>query len=81
MLVLWLCMVGARRCGGCPGFLKFSVNNVQDLELLLMHNRKYCAEIAHTVSSQARQQIVKRAAELNVRVLNKSAKLRTEESA
>jgi large subunit ribosomal protein L32e len=65
----------------CPGFLKFSVNNVQDLELLLMHNRKYCAEIAHTVSSLTRQQIVKRAAELNVRVLNKSAKLRTEESA
>ena len=46
-----------------PGFLKFSVNSVQDLELLLMHNRKYAAEIAATVSSKNRKSIVQRAAE------------------
>ena len=63
------------------GFLKFSVNSVQDLELLLMHNRKYAAEIAATVSSKNRKSIVQRAAELNVRVINASARLRTEESA
>merc|ERR1712216_884456 len=32
------------------GFLKFVVHNVADLDLLLMHNRKYCAEVAHNVS-------------------------------
>ena len=27
------------------GFYKFVVNNAAELEMLLMHNRKYCAEI------------------------------------
>ncbi|XP_039034603.1 60S ribosomal protein L32-1-like [Hibiscus syriacus] len=29
------------------GFKKFVVHNVGELELLMMHNRTYCAEIAH----------------------------------
>merc|ERR1719412_1081709 len=42
----------------CPnGFKKFLVNNVSDLEVLLMQNRIYAAEIAHTVSSQKRKLI------------------------
>jgi large subunit ribosomal protein L32e len=61
------------------GFLKFRVNNVKDLELLLMHNRKYAAEIAHNVSVRKRQQIVERALQLNVKVINGNAKLRTQE--
>ena len=61
------------------GFLKFVVHNVADLDLLLMHNRKYCAEVAHNVSAQNRKAIVERAQQLNVNVINKSAKLRSEE--
>lgn len=44
------------------GFLKAVVHNVADLDLLLMHNRKYCAEVAHNVSTQKRKDIVQRAA-------------------
>ena len=61
------------------GFLKFRVNNVEDLNLLLMHNKKYAAEIAATVSTQKRKQILERAAQLNVHVVNKNARLRSEE--
>lgn len=35
--------------------------------MLLMHNRKYAAEIAHNVSVRKRKDIVARALQLNVR--------------
>jgi len=62
------------------GFKKFRVQNVRELELLLMHNRTYAAEIASGVSVRNRKAIIERAAQLNVKVLNASARVRTEES-
>ncbi|KAJ3334884.1 60S ribosomal protein L32 [Gonapodya sp. JEL0774] len=61
------------------GFHKFSVTSPQEIDLLLMHNRSYCAEIAHAVSARTRVKIVERAAQLGVRVINGGAKLRTAE--
>eukprot|EP00924_Labyrinthula_sp_SR-Ha-C_P016807 snap_masked-scaffold_6-processed-gene-15.47-mRNA-1 protein AED:0.16 eAED:0.16 QI:0/-1/0/1/-1/1/1/0/134 len=62
------------------GFFKFSVSNVKDLDMLLMHNRTYCAEISHNVGKKTRTAILERARELNVKVLNGDGKLREEEN-
>ncbi|OIW19272.1 hypothetical protein TanjilG_20397 [Lupinus angustifolius] len=61
------------------GFKKFVVHNVNDLELLLMHNRTYCAEIAHNISTRKWKEIVERAAQLDVVVTNKIARLSSQE--
>merc|ERR1719367_2212274 len=61
------------------GLYKFGVSNVRDLELLLMHNRTYCAEIASNVSTRKRKEILERAEQLNIRVINGEAKFEAEE--
>lgn len=62
------------------GLYKFLVNNVNELEVLMMQNRLYCAEIAHSVSSRKRIAIIERAKELDIKVTNPGAKVKTEET-
>jgi large subunit ribosomal protein L32e len=50
------------------GFLKFRVHNVKEIEMLLLHNRKYACEIARGASTRTRKAIIERAAQLNVKV-------------
>lgn len=58
----------------------FVVNNVKDLEMLLMNNKKYAATIGHSVGARKRKAIVSRAKELQINVTNAAAKLRAEEN-
>eukprot|EP00045_Choanoeca_perplexa_P022102 m.8339 g.8339 ORF g.8339 m.8339 type:complete len:134 (-) comp9154_c0_seq1:203-604(-) len=61
------------------GFRKFLVRTPEDLEVLLMHNRVYAAELAHNLSAKTRRTIVERAAQLNVKVTNGKARVQTED--
>ncbi|KIW21210.1 60S ribosomal protein L32 [Exophiala spinifera] len=60
------------------GHRAFLVHNARDVEILLMHNRTYAAEIASAVSSRKRVEIVAKAKALGVKVTNPKAKLTTE---
>ncbi len=63
------------------GFKKFLISNLADLEVLLMNNRVYCGELAANLSARKKKEIVKRAAELNVKITNYKGKLVTEDKA
>ncbi|KAJ2453653.1 60S ribosomal protein L32 [Coemansia sp. RSA 2336] len=62
------------------GFRKFTVHNLAELESLVMLNRTYAAEIGHNVGAKKRIELVKRASELNVNVINADARVRTVEN-
>lgn len=53
--------------------LKFTVNNMKELECLMMNSEKYCAEIGKNVGAVLRIKMLKRAKELNVGITNKKS--------
>jgi large subunit ribosomal protein L32e len=60
------------------GHKAFLVHNIQDVDVLLMHNRTYAAEIAHAVSARKRVEIIGRAKQLGVKVTNAKARVTVE---
>ncbi|XP_035556218.2 60S ribosomal protein L32-like [Canis lupus dingo] len=62
------------------GFWKFLVHNVKELEVLLIGNKSYYAEIAYNVSSKNHKVIVERIAQLAIRFTNPNARLHGEEN-
>ncbi len=63
------------------GFRKIVINNADDLNMLLVQNRIYAAEVAHNVSARNRMAIVKRAKELDIKLTNPNARIVVAESA
>jgi large subunit ribosomal protein L32e len=62
------------------GFKSFLVKNVKELELLLMHNRSFSALVAKNVSSKKRIAICERAKQLDIKVINANARVKTQEN-
>ncbi|CBX96706.1 60S ribosomal protein L32 [Plenodomus lingam] len=60
------------------GHKAFLVNNVADVDLLLMHNTTFAAEISHSVSARKRIDILARAKQIGVKVTNGKARVKTE---
>jgi len=60
------------------GHKAFLVKNTSDVELLLMHNRTYAAEIGHAVSSRKRVEIIAKAKALGVKVTNPRGRVSTD---
>ncbi|KAA6381402.1 MAG: putative 60S ribosomal protein L32 [Streblomastix strix] len=58
------------------GLFKFIVNNSRDLDVLLLHQKKYAAEIGHAVSNKTRIKIREHAAQLGVKLTNGKARSR-----
>lgn len=61
------------------GFKRIVVKNERQLNALLMHNRKYAVHLESSLGAKTRAQLVSRARELDVKVLNASARLKAEE--
>jgi len=59
------------------GFKKVLIHNVKELEVLMMSNKTYSAEIARGVSAKNRKNLVERAAQLAIRVTNPNARIRS----
>ncbi|KAK6359669.1 Scaffold-type E3 ligase [Orbilia brochopaga] len=60
------------------GHKAFLVHNANDVDLLLMHNHTFAAEISHAVSSRKRIEIIAKAKKLGVKVTNPKGKVTTD---
>ena len=62
------------------GQYKFRVFNARELDMLMMHSKKFAVEIAHGCSVRTRKIIRRRAEELGIHLTNGKARLRSQEA-
>jgi len=62
------------------GFKKFVANNGRDLDMLLLQNRVYAVQFAHNLSVRKRIAMLKKARQLDLRVLNAGARITTKDA-
>lgn len=61
------------------GMYRVNVATVKDIEMLMMQSRRYAAVINHNVSFRLRKQIIARAKQLAVKVVNKAVRVKSQE--
>jgi len=61
------------------GLYRVNVCNAKDIEMLMMQNRRCAAVINHNVSFRTRKQIIARAKQLAVKVVNKAVRVKSQE--
>ena len=61
------------------GMYRVNVSTLKDIEMLMMQNRRYAAVINHNVSFRLRRQIIARAKQLAVKVVNKAVRVKSQE--
>lgn len=57
------------------GYRKVMISNIKDLEALKTLNSYYCAEIRHAIGAKKRIEIINKADEYGIIVLNRAGKL------
>jgi len=62
------------------GFKTFVIHNIQDVELILMHNRTYVAQAAANLSARSREKILERCRQLDIKLLTPTARIKREET-
>ena len=61
------------------GLYRVNVCNVKDIEMLTMQNRRMAAVINHNVSFRLRKQMIARAKQLAIKVVNKAVRVKSQE--
>jgi large subunit ribosomal protein L32e len=58
------------------GLFKLKISNSDDLQMLLMVNRNYTAEIAKSVGLKKKKEIIEKASKMDIKILNLPKKLK-----
>ena len=62
------------------GYYNFVVKNAADLEMMVMQKDRYVATFSRTLSARTRKTLLERANQIGVTIMNKHARLTTEEN-
>lgn len=61
------------------GFSKRTMENMAELDMLMMHNKRYAVEVAHGIGASKRKEMVQGCDQLGLRMVNRYARMPIEE--